>query len=169
MGSSAIGANKACHGPMWLLPSSGDQGGTLAGEPILSYKYPNVTVTNNLTGAPQWSPDGTMIALNTNLTTEPYDPPSGKNAPFILVAKLTSRKPTEPLSTVSSDVGSWAPTPTDYHGALGFKGTVTLPGPGGGSVTVTYDGAGPACSSTVSGRRPTRTTPTTEKASSTGR
>ena len=143
MGSSAIGANKACHGPMWLLPSSGDQGGTLAGEPILSYKYPNVTVTNNLTGAPQWSPDGTMIALNTNLTTEPYDPPRGKNAPFILVAKLTSRKPTEPLRTVSSDVGSWAPTPTDYHGALGFKGTVTLPGPGGGSVTVTYDGDGP--------------------------
>jgi hypothetical protein len=140
MGSGAIGANKMCHGPMWLLPSSGDNGGKLAGQPIVSYDYPDVTVTNNLTGWPQWSPDGTMLALNTNLTTEPYDPPSGKNAPFLLVANLTSRKPTKPLRTVSSDVGSWAPSPTDYHGALGFKGTVTLPGPGGGSVTVTYGG-----------------------------
>jgi hypothetical protein len=56
------------------------------------------------------------------------------------VAHLTSRAPTEPLGTVSSKPGSWAPSPTEYHGALGFKGTVTLPGPGGGSVTVNYGG-----------------------------
>jgi hypothetical protein len=141
MASGAIGANKMCHGPMWLLPSTGDQGGTLAGQPILSYDYKNVTVTNNLTGAPQWSPDGTMLALNTNLTTQPYDPPRGKQAPFLLVADLTSRTPSRPLKAVSSDVGSWAPAPLDYHGAIGFKGTVTLTGPGGGTVTLTYAGA----------------------------
>ena len=140
MAAQAIGGNKECHGPMWLLPATGDQGGTLAGQPIVSYRYPNVTVTNNLTGAPQWSPNGTMLALNTNLTTQPYSPKEGKNAPFILVAQLTSRRPTRPIRTVSSDVGSWAPAPTDYHGALGFKGTVMLPGPGGGTVTVTYGG-----------------------------
>lgn len=140
MSAGTIGANKMCHGPMWLLPASGDQGGRLAGQPVLSYRYPNVSVTNNLTGAPQWSPDGTKIALNTNLTTEPYVPERGKNAPFILVAKLTSRQPSKPIRPVSSQVGSWAPAPLDYHGALGYKGTVTLPGPGGGSVTVTYDG-----------------------------
>ena len=141
MASGAIGANKMCHGPMWLLPATGDQGGTLAGQPIVSYDYPDVSVTNNLTGAPQWSPDGTMLALNTNLTKQPYDPPRGRNAPFLLVADLTSRQPAKPLRTVSSGVGAWAPAPTDYHGALGFKGTVTLAGPGGGTVTVTYGGA----------------------------
>jgi hypothetical protein len=140
MASGAIGANKMCHGPMWLLPSGGDQGGTLAGQPIVSYTYKNVTVTNNLTGAPQWSPDSTMIALNTNRTEQPYDPPRGRNAPFLLVADLTSRRATRPERTVSSAVSSWAPAPTAYHGALGFKGTVTLPGPGGGTVTVTYGG-----------------------------
>jgi hypothetical protein len=141
MASGAIGANKMCHGPMWLLPASGDQGGTLAGEPIVSYDYPNVTVTNNLTGAPQWSPDGTMIALNTNLTKQPYVPERGRNAPFLLVARLMAQQPTRPLRTVSSDVGSWAPTPAEYHGALGYKGTVVLRGPGGGTVTVSYAGA----------------------------
>ncbi|MCW2992691.1 MAG: hypothetical protein JWQ18_186 [Conexibacter sp.] len=141
MASGAIGANKMCHGPMWLLPASGDQGGTLAGQPILSYSYPDVTVTNNLTGAPQWSPDGTMLALNTNDTKQPYDPPKGRNAPFLLIADLTSRKAAKPLRTVSSAVGSWAPAAADYHGALGFKGTVTLAGPGGGTVTLTYAGS----------------------------
>jgi hypothetical protein len=141
MSSGAIGGNKMCHPPMWLLPASGDQGGTLAGQPIVSYAYKNVTVTNNLTGSAQWSPDGTKLALNTNLTTEPYIRDRGKNAPFLLVANLTSRKGTKAARTVSSDVGSWAPTPTDYHGALGFKGTVTLKGPRGGTVTLTYAGA----------------------------
>jgi hypothetical protein len=140
LASGAIGANKMCHGPMWLLPASGDQGGTLAGEPILNYRYPNVTVTNNLTGAPQWSPDGTMIALNTNFTKQPYVPEAGRNAPFLLIARLMAQKPTRPVRVVSSDVGSWAPTPTQYHGALGFNGSVILHGPGGGTVTVGYGG-----------------------------
>jgi hypothetical protein len=82
-----------------------------------------------------------MLALNTNYTKQPYDPPRGRQAPFLLVADLSARKPSPPVTTVSSDVGSWAPAPTAYHGALGFKGTVTLNGPGGGTVTLTYAGA----------------------------
>ncbi len=140
LGATAIGANKMCHGPVWLLPASGDRGGKLSGQPILTYRYRNVFVTNNLTGAPQWSPDGTMIALNTNYTTQPYTPDRGKAAPFILVAKLTSRTASKPTRTVSSKVGEWAPSPSEYHGGLGYKGTFTLAGPAGGSVTVTYDG-----------------------------
>jgi hypothetical protein len=140
MAAGAIGGNKECHGPMWLLPSSGDRGGRLAGQPIVNYDYRNVSVTNNLTGAPQWSPNGTLLALNTNLTEQPYEPAKGRNARFLLVAHLTARKPTQPLKTVSSDVGSWAPASLDYHGALGFNGTVILNGPGGGTVTVSYGG-----------------------------
>jgi hypothetical protein len=111
-----------------------------SGEPILNYDYPHVSVTNNLTGAPQWSPDGTMLALNTNFTEQPYVPERGRSTPFLLVARLMASKPTRPLRTVSSEVGSWAPSPTEYHGALGFKGTIVLRGPRGGTVTVSYGG-----------------------------
>jgi hypothetical protein len=82
-----------------------------------------------------------MLALNTNRAEQPYDPPAGRGAPFLLVADLTARSPARPEPTVSSDVGAWAPAPTDYHGSLGFNGTVTLAGPGGGTVTVTHAGA----------------------------
>ena len=33
------------------------------------------------------------------------------------------------------------PAPVDYHPAFGFSGTVTLHGPGGGTVDVTYGGS----------------------------
>jgi hypothetical protein len=34
--------------------------------------------------------------------------------------------------------GSWATSPTAYHPDFGFDGTITLHGPGGGTVKVTY-------------------------------
>jgi hypothetical protein len=120
----------ACAGPMWLLPSSGDRGGALAGEPIVDYRYPHVHVTDNLSAGSQWSPDGTMIALSTT------DDATGKAARFLLVAHLKALKATKPLAPVSSAPGSWAPPPSGYHGAMGFDGTVTLHGPGGGTVTL---------------------------------
>jgi hypothetical protein len=126
----------ACAGPMWLLPSRGDRGGALAGEPIVDYRYPHVHVTDNLSAGSQWSPDGTMIALSTT------DDATGGAAPFLLVAHLKALKPTKPLRPVSSAPGSWAPSPINYHGAMGFDGTVTLHGPGGGTVTVD-DGGSP--------------------------
>ncbi|MFL9875837.1 TolB family protein [Paraburkholderia megapolitana] len=134
MTAAAIGSNKECHGPMWLLPSSGDQGGTIAGQPIVYYRDPGVHVTNNLVGWSQWSPDGTMLALNT------INDSTGTSAPYLLVAHFTAAQPTTPLPTVSSQPGSWASAPGEYHGALGFDGTITLPGPGGGKVTVMYGG-----------------------------
>jgi hypothetical protein len=132
--AGALGGWSECMGPMWLLPSTGDDGGNLAGEPIVDYRYPGVHVVDTLAERSQWSPNSTMIALNT------IDDPTGEPAPFLLVAHLTARKSTKPLPTVSSQPGSWAPSPTGYHGALGYDGTITLHGPGGGTVTVEYGG-----------------------------
>jgi hypothetical protein len=139
MASAAIGANKRCHGPMWVLPSGGDRGGALAGEPIVYYRVPHVFVTNNLVGWAQWSPSGTMLALNTtnNSPGAGYPP----HAPFLLVAHFTALRPTRPQPAVSSQPGSWAPAPAEYHPALGYKGTVTFRGAGGGTVTIEYPGS----------------------------
>lgn len=134
MGAGALGGFSACMGPMWLLPSSGDHGATLAGQPIVDYRYPGVHIVDTLAESSQWSPDGTMIALHQ------VDDKTGKPAPFLLVAHLTALKPTRPLPPVSSQPGSWAPAPTDYHGAMGSSGPVTLHGPGGGTVTISYGG-----------------------------
>jgi hypothetical protein len=132
--AGALGGWSECMGPMWLLPSTGDDGGNLAGEPLVDYRYPGVHVVDTLAERSQWSPNSTMIALDT------IDDPTGQPARFLLVAHLTARKPTKPLRTVSSQPGSWAPAPTGYHGALGYNGTITLHGPGGGTVTVAYGG-----------------------------
>jgi hypothetical protein len=132
--AGAIGGETECMGPMWLLPATGDDGGTLAGEPIVDYRYPGVHVVDTLAERSQWSPDSTMIALD---TTNDH---TGQAAPFLLIAHLTARKPSKALPAVSSEPGSWAPAPTGYHGALGYQGTVTLHGPGGGTVTVVYGG-----------------------------
>lgn len=130
--------NLACGGPMWLLPASGDQGAALAGEPILDYVDPDVHVTTSVVRWPMWNPQSTMLALNA--TTQGAGLFSGQTPPFALVAQLTARKPTKPEPVVSSDVGSWAPAPADWHPAFGFVGTVTLNGRGGGTVTVNYNG-----------------------------
>jgi hypothetical protein len=139
MSLSFSSSNKRCHGPIWILPSSGDRGGTLAGQPIVDYRTPHVFVTNNLTGWPQWSPDGTMLALNTTNNTAGTGYPA--HAPYLLVARFAARKRTRPLPAVSSEPGAWAVAPTAYHTTFGFGGTKTFAGPGGGTVTVDY-GAG---------------------------
>jgi hypothetical protein len=77
-------SNKRCHGPIWILPSGGDHGAALSGQPIVDYRTPHVFVTNNLTGWPQWSPNGTMLALNTTNNRAGSGYPA--RAPFLLVA-----------------------------------------------------------------------------------
>lgn len=131
-------SNKRCHGPMWILPSSGDQGGTLAGQPIVYDQVPHIFVTNNLVGWPQWSPDGTMLALNTTNNEAGSSYPA--HAPFLLVAHFTALAPSAALTPVSSQPGAWAKSPADYHPSMGHVGSVTLAGPGGGTVTVNYPG-----------------------------
>ncbi len=131
-------SNKRCHGPIWVMPGTGDAGGALLGQPIVDYRVPHVFVTNNLVGWPQWSPDSTMLALNTtnNLPGAGYP----AHAPFLLVAHFTALKPTNPLPAVSPQPGSWAISQAAYHPDFGYNGTVTLHGPGGGTVTVDYGG-----------------------------
>lgn len=126
-----------CGGPMWLLPASGDAGGTIAGQPIANYKDPNARVTVHVGGAPMWNPQSTMFALQ--LSSAPgggvY---AGNTPPYVLVAELSARKPTTPQPVVSSEVGPWAGTTLDYHPSFGYKGTVNLSGPVAGSVTLTF-------------------------------
>jgi hypothetical protein len=136
MSLSLSSSNKRCHGPIWVLPASGDHGGALAGQPIVDYRVPHVFVTNNLTGWPQWSPDGTMIALNTTNSRAGSGYPA--HAPFLLVAHFQASRPSRPLRAVSSQPGSWAVAPTGYHPVFGYSGTRTFVGRGGGTVTVDY-------------------------------
>lgn len=129
-------SNKRCHGPIWLMPSSGDRGGTISGQPIVDYRVPHVFVTNNLTGWPQWSPNGTMLALNTTNNRAGSGYPA--HAPFLLVAHFAALKRTTPLRAVSSQPGSWSVSPTEYHPVFGYSGMRTFTGRHG-TVTVGYD------------------------------
>jgi hypothetical protein len=129
-------SNKRCHGPIWLLPSSGDHGATLSGQPIVDYRVRHVFVTNNLTGWPQWSRSGTMLALNT--TNNRPGPGYPAHAPFLLVAHFQALKPTQPRHPVSSQPGAWAVTPAQYHPVFGYSGTKMFAGTGRGTVTVDY-------------------------------
>ncbi|WP_029923037.1 TolB family protein [Nevskia soli] len=131
-------SNKRCHGPIWIMPSGGDRDGTLAGQPIVYHPTPDIFVTNNLVGWPQWSADGTMLALNTTNSAAGSAYPA--HAPFLLVAHFTAMQASPALAAVSSQPGAWAIPPADYHPAMGSIGIHTFSGPGGGTVTVSYLG-----------------------------
>jgi hypothetical protein len=130
--SPDIAALRQCDLQPWLLPASGDRDGNLMGQPLLPYDGGPVHVANNVSGYPQWSPDGTTIALNTQSYT------TNLSAPYLLLAHLTSRAPTTPIPVVSSQPGSWAPGPLDYHGPLGGTDHVVLHGLNTGTATVDY-------------------------------
>ena len=133
---SISSSNKRCHGPIWVLPASGDRGARVAGQPIVDYATPHVFVTNNLTGWPQWSPNGTMLALNTTNNRPGGAYPA--HAPFLLVAHFSARSATKPLRAVSSSPGSWAVAPTAYHTVFGFAGSKVFRGARSGTVIVNY-------------------------------
>ena len=124
--------DRQCDLQPWLFPASGDDGGYLMGEPLNPYKGGSVHGSNNVSGYPQWSPNGTEIALNTESVL------TNRSAPYLLVAHLVVRKPTKPLPVVSSQVGGWAPTPESYHGAIGSVDHLVLHGLASGTATVTY-------------------------------
>jgi hypothetical protein len=128
--------DRQCDLQPWLLPASGDDGARLLGEPIQPYTGGSVHAANNVSGWPQWSPNGTEIALN----TESYV--TNLSAPYLLVAHLVARKPTKPLPVVSSQPGSWAPSPENYRGAIAAEQTIVLHGLAAGTATVTYSGEG---------------------------
>jgi hypothetical protein len=126
--------NIACGGVMWLFPGDGDRGG-MVGQPIVA---PDAHMHDNVVGYPIWSPDGTKLAMNAlkdGAGLFSHDRPG-----YLAIAELSARKPTKPLRVVRSNVGDWAPAPSDWHPVYGFNGTVTLNGPGGGTVEVDYGG-----------------------------
>jgi hypothetical protein len=95
-----------------------------------------VHAANNVSGWPQWSPDGTEIALNTESFT------TNRSAPYLLIAHLSARRPTRPLPIVSSQPGSWSPSPAAYHGSIASEQPVVIHGLASGTATVLYSGLG---------------------------
>ncbi|MBS1844414.1 MAG: hypothetical protein JST53_08365 [Actinobacteria bacterium] len=126
-------SRQSCEGPIWLLPAEGDREAKLAGEPIVSWDLglhePPGGGNSAINGWPIWNRQSTELALG--------EREQGKQ---LLVAQFPARTPKEPEPTVSSAVGSWAPTPQEWHPPFGFAGDVTLQGPGGGTVTIHYGG-----------------------------
>ncbi|MER7540403.1 hypothetical protein ABTX77_37355 [Streptomyces sp. NPDC097704] len=114
-----------------LLPADGDRDGNLVGQVIAPYDGGDIRETTQLHGWPIWSHDSTSVALSTqSLSTLGA-------GPELLVAHF-NRAPSKPKPVVSSAPGAWAPTPDQYHGAIGAKTTVTLKGLASGTVTVKY-------------------------------
>lgn len=132
-GPQPLGLRRQCDLQPWLLPASGDRGGSLMGQPLQPYTGGTVHPANNVSGYPQWAPNGTAIALNTESYT------TNRSAPYLLVAHLSSRRPSRPDRIVSSQPGHWAPSPDDYHGPIGSINHVVLQGLRAGTVTVNYD------------------------------
>jgi hypothetical protein len=97
--------DRQCDLQPWLLPASGDRGATLMGEPLQPYTGGPVHGANNVSGYPQWSPNGTALALN----TESFR--TNRSADYLLIAHLVDRRPTKPLPIVSSAPGKWAVAP----------------------------------------------------------
>lgn len=61
-----------------------------------------------------------------------------RSAPYLLVAHLVARASTRPAPIVSSQPGSWAPNPINYHGPIGGINHVVLHGARAGAATVDY-------------------------------
>ena len=112
-------------------------GATLSGQPIVDYQVPHVFVTNNLTGWPQWSPDGTMLALNTTNNRPGSGYPA--HAPFLLVAHFQALQG-EPAAARGqlTTRRHGRSTPAQYHPVFGYSGTKTFAGTSRGTVTVNY-------------------------------
>ncbi|WP_327313518.1 hypothetical protein [Streptomyces sp. NBC_01235] len=127
--------NLACGGVVWLTPGEGDHGGAVSGQPIIA---PDVHAHTTVTGWSAWSPDGTSFALNAVKKGSGLF--SGEVPDYLAIAEMPSRKPTKANPVVSSEVGDWAPAPADWHPPFGYVGDVTLDGPGGGTVDISYNG-----------------------------
>jgi len=134
-----------CDLSPWLLDSSGDHGGTLLGQPLNVYPEKNLTPGNNLSGNQFWSPDSTSVLLQERLRTRPPADSSehvgqkGLVPNRVMIARI-DRKAGKKIPIVSSDVGSWAPTPNAYVPTTGANVSVTVNGKGGGTADIAYSG-----------------------------
>lgn len=127
---------RQCDLQPWLLPAAGDAGASLMGQPLNPYNGGDVHAANNISGMPQWSPDGTKVALGLMSYTTAMGPP------YLLVAHLRARKPSIPIATVSSAPGTWALSPNDFHGSIQSNQPVLVKGLASGSALVVYTGLG---------------------------
>lgn len=125
-----------CNLSPWLLPATGDDGGTLLGQPVDVYSD-ELTASDNVVGRYVWSPDSTQVLL----TEKTRAPPPGQQIPNRLAIARLSRAPTNAVSAAPSTVGSWAPPAAQYSGPLASARTVAVSGNHGGTATVSYSGA----------------------------
>ena len=133
--------NLYCGGTAWLMPEAGDEGATLGGQPIITGD-PNARVTDNVNGWSMWHPKSTAFTMLLTTAGDNGGVYAKTTPPYTMIARLSSRKPSEPLPLGDSTIGAWAPAPEDYHGPYASTGTTTLKGPGGGTVTVDRSGVG---------------------------
>lgn len=131
------GVSSQCILQPWLLPSQGDDDAKLVGQPLQPYAGGRYYPANNYQDDHIWNPQSTEVAL-TEFDRRRYGQPL-QGASRLVIAKLTARKPTKPMPTVSSAVGPWAPSPQNYHGAIQAVAHVVLHGLASGTVTVDYD------------------------------
>jgi hypothetical protein len=135
----------ACDLQPWLLPATGDHGGTLVGQPLNPYSGGQTIAGNDLEGQQVWSPDSTRVLLQ-GRSLRP--PPAGANpyllqkgpAPSELIIAHILRRPTKPIRPVMTQVGGWAPTPQQYRSSFDMPGVHTVYGHRSGTAVITIDG-----------------------------
>ncbi|TDT25915.1 hypothetical protein EV562_11779 [Streptomyces sp. BK208] len=135
----------ACDLHPWLLPAGGDRNGHLVGQPLNPYGGGTDIPANNLSGQQVWSPDSTRVLLQGRSLVPPA---AGANAyvqqkgtaPSELVVARINRPPTTPVPTVTTEVGSWAPTPQDYRSSYDMPGVHVVKGKSSGTAVITLGG-----------------------------
>ncbi|MEU1054317.1 hypothetical protein ABZ397_17420 [Streptomyces sp. NPDC005876] len=135
----------ACDLSPWLLPPSGDQGGKIIGQPLNPYGGGSTIPANNLSGQQVWSPDSTRVLLQGRSLNPPaadansYVQQKG-TAPNELIVARINRPATTPDPTVTTAVGSWAPTPQAYRSSFDMPGVHTVHGRDSGTAVITIGG-----------------------------
>ncbi len=136
----------ACDLQPWLLPPGGDQNGRLIGQPINPNGGGATIPANDLEGQQVWSPDSTRVLLQGRSLLPPrlgansYLLQKGPAPSEIMIAHIL-RRPTEPIPTVTTQVGSWAPTPQQYRSSYDLPGTHVVDGRKTGSASITISGS----------------------------
>jgi hypothetical protein len=133
-----------CDLTPWLMGGSGDEDGSLLGQPIAPYDGGPSYVANNLVGAPMWSPDGRRLLLQEKL----YGPSEGPtyiptvlgSVPSRLMIATLDRPPARPIPVTGSDVGDWAPSASTAGTGLDRPANVTVPGKAAGTVSIAFAG-----------------------------
>ncbi len=135
----------ACDLEPWLLPSGGDRGGTLIGQPLNPYGGGSTIPANDLEGQQVWSPDSTRVLLQGRSLLPPpanassYLDQKGPAPSELMIAHIL-RPPTRPIPAVRTRVGTWAPTPQQYRSSFDMPGTHAVYGKHSGTAMITIDG-----------------------------